>query len=179
MINFFTVFLGFLILFFSFFEVIVFNEEVFLSVCFLNFLFIGYYHFNTFFSSAFTNRSKIFSLSLLSSFILYFDVLYQSYSDNLFSNYTHQVNSYSRFLHTKFYEQYIFFWYFCESLFETPYHLFALCFSTETKIFFYAQVVRSQAILFFLSKLTFTNLVLDFITPLFLNKTQSLVYNII
>lgn len=151
MVNIFTAFLASSILFFSFFEVIVFNDEIFLVLCFIAFLFVSYSHFNNFFFSILLGRSEAFCSSLFSSLILHFDCLYKNFQESFFSNYIPKISSFGCFwwlLSVKFYEHNFFLnCYFAEFFFLAPNNLLMLHFRAETKILLFAQACRSQTIL--------------------------------
>lgn len=156
MLNISTALFTILILSFSFLEVIVFNEEVFLAACFIIFLFVGYSHSSILLSSILFERSKTFGLGLFSSFILHFDISYKNFQDNLFSNYMPKISGFGCFwwlLSVRVYE-YNFFLNRCftELFFVAPNNLLVLHFRTETKIFLFAQAYRSQTTLITLHK---------------------------
>lgn len=68
MFNFYVIFLGFLILIASFLELLVFNEEVLLTLCFLSFIFFIYTSLGESISSNFSEQARKYENGLLSAF---------------------------------------------------------------------------------------------------------------
>jgi hypothetical protein len=93
MLNIFTLILVSFVFFFSLFEIIIFNEEIFLAVCFVAFLFVGYANFNRRISFSFENRTKIFALDLFFSLYCDFFVLYYNSQENLLFNYLVKIDT--------------------------------------------------------------------------------------
>jgi hypothetical protein len=93
MLNIFTVVLLLFVFFCSLFEIIVFNEEIFLAVCFVAFTFVCYARFNNFFSSAFQSRSKNFGLGLLFSLYCDFFVFHFNSQENLLFSYLLKIDN--------------------------------------------------------------------------------------
>ena len=146
----------FLILSLSFFEVFIFNDEVFLAVCFLAFIFATYFHLGTFFSCTFQNRSRAIGLNLFYCLVPHFNVLYYSYSNNILSNYTLQANHFdelSAILRTCplfNYKEKLLSISHTEAFMDPPSPLLDLYYAIETKVFYYTQFSRAQTVLFLL-----------------------------
>jgi len=93
MFNTYTAFLALFFFFFSFFEIIIFNEEIFLAICFIIFVFACYAFFNAAFSTFFQERSNGFGRDIFFSFNWHFRVLYLNLLDNLHCNYLPKINN--------------------------------------------------------------------------------------
>jgi hypothetical protein len=88
---FFTFFLAFLISLFSIFETLVFNDEVFLALCFITFLFFVYNFLNGLFFNIFQDRSKKFQADLFLSSKSAFSLLFRDAQQTIFEKHSWKV----------------------------------------------------------------------------------------
>ena len=158
----FLIVMPFFILSLIFFEVFIFNDEVFLAICFLAFIFATYFQLGTFFSCTFKKRSVAIGLNLFYCLVPHFNVLYYNYVNNIFSNYIIQANHFdelSTILRTCplfNYKEKLLFISHSEAFMAPPSSLFDLYYALETKVFSYAQSSGAQTVLFFLMPVLIT-----------------------
>ena len=152
----FLIVMPFFILSLSFFEVFIFNDEAFLAICFLAFIFATYFQLSTFFSYTFKERSRAIGLNLFYCLVPHFNVLYYSYLNNILSNYTLQANHFnelSTILRTCplfNYKEKLLSVSHTEAFIAPPCSLLDLYYALETKVFSYTQTISAQTVLFFL-----------------------------
>ena len=159
----FLVVVSFCILSLSFLEVLIFNDEIFLAVCFLAFIFTEYFQLSEFFSDAFQKRSKDAGLNLFSSLVPHFNVLYGTFLNNTLSNFTPQANKYSDELSVLLRTCSIFNYnknlsciLHAEFLMAPPFTLLGSYYAIEIKAFYHALDSFAQTVLFFLRPILIT-----------------------
>ena len=159
----FLVVVSFCILSLSFFEVLIFNDEIFLAICFLAFIFTSYFHFSALFSSAFQKRSRAAGLNLFSCLVPHFNILYCSSLNNILSNFIPQAdrhfNELSALLRTCSifnYNKNLFCILHAEVLMASPFTLLESYYAIEIKAFYHAQGSLAQTVLFFLRPILIT-----------------------
>jgi hypothetical protein len=139
--------------------VFIFNDEAFLAICFLAFIFATYFQLGTFFSCTFKKRSTAIGLNLFYCLVPHFNVLYYSYVNNILSNYIIQANHFdelSTILRTCplfNYKEKLLCVSHTEAFMAPPSSLLDLYYALETKVFSYTQTSSAQTVLFFLRPL--------------------------